>query len=82
MEAKSYLYDNLYQWEDLLRDQHAAASIVRTLFDAWVADPALIPPGHEADIDEQGIPRYVADYIAGMTDNFILTQYADWKVRS
>jgi dGTPase len=82
MEAKNYLYRNLYQCEDLLRDQHAAASIVRTLFDAWVADPTLMPPGHEADIDEQGIPRYVADYIAGMTDNFILKQYADWKVRS
>ena len=78
MEAKDYLYENLYRSEDLLRDQHAAGEIIQRLFDAWVADPALIPPGHEADIAEQGVARYVADYIAGMTDKYILTQYDSW----
>jgi len=79
MEAKTYLYENLYRSEDLLRDQHDAAQIIQTLFDAWVADPRLIPPGHEMDIAEQGTARFVADYIAGMTDNFILKQYALWR---
>jgi dGTP triphosphohydrolase len=27
------------------------------------------------------VPRVVADYIAGMTDNYILQQYADWLKR-
>jgi dGTPase len=75
MEAKSYLYENLYRSEDLLSNQHAAGEIIQQLFDAWVADPSLIPPGHEADVAEQGVPRYVADYIAGMTDKYILAQY-------
>jgi dGTPase len=78
MEAKGYLYENLYRSEDLLRDQHAAGEIIQRLFDAWVADPTLMPPGHEADVAEQGVARYVADYIAGMTDKYILTQYASW----
>jgi dGTPase len=76
MEAKSYLYENLYRSEDLLSNQQAAGEIIQRLFDAWVADPGLIPPGHEADVAEQGVPRYVADYIAGMTDKYILAQYA------
>lgn len=76
MEAKSYLYENLYRSEDLLSNQQAAGEIIQRLFDAWVAEPSLIPPGHEADVAEQGVPRYVADYIAGMTDKYILAQYA------
>lgn len=76
MEAKSYLYENLYRSEDLLSNQQAAGEIIQKLFDAWVAEPSLIPPGHEADVAEQGVPRYVADYIAGMTDKYILAQYA------
>ncbi len=79
MEAKSYLYENLYHCEDLVRDQREAARIIQTLFDAWVANPALIPPGHEMDIAEQGPARFVADYIAGMTDKFILKQHDLWQ---
>jgi dGTPase len=82
MEAKRYLYQNLYHSEDLLRDQRAAAKIIQSLFDAWVENPGLMPPGHETEIAGQGIPRYVADYIAGMTDNFILTQHAHWQGRA
>jgi dGTPase len=79
MEAKRYLYKNLYRCEDLLRDQREAAQIIQRLFDAWVENPRLMPPGHEAEIAGQGTPRYVADYIAGMTDKFILMQYAHWR---
>jgi dGTPase len=30
-------------------------------------------------VQEEGAPRVVADYIAGMTDNFIMTQYAEFQ---
>jgi dGTPase len=78
MEAKRYLYENLYHSEDLLRDQRQAAEIIQELFQAWVADPTLMPRGHEIHVEEHGVPRFVADYIAGMTDKFILSQYSQW----
>jgi dGTPase len=41
------------------------------LFAALVADPALLPEDHQAEIATEGLARTVADYIAGMTDSYI-----------
>src|SRR5579885_277247 len=75
MEAKRYLYDNLYNCDDLIRDHEEATRIIHELFDTWIADPELLPSGYASRVEEEGAPRVVADYIAGMTDNFIFAQY-------
>jgi dGTPase len=79
LEAKRYLYAHLYNAPDLARDHQEAEQVIATLFHAWVADPALLPPSHASQIDEEGAPRVVADYIAGMTDQYIQARYAEWK---
>lgn len=75
MEAKLYLYANLYNAPELRREHEEPDRIIRTLFRAWVQRPELMPPSHLAEIASEGAPRVVADYIAGMTDQYILTQY-------
>ncbi len=75
LEAKRYLYANLYNAAELRRDHEEAEEVTKTLFRAWVADPALLPPTHVAEIATEGAPRVVADYIAGMTDQYILAHY-------
>ena len=80
MEAKRYLHSRLYNSEELAHDRDQAVRVVRDLFEAWVDDPALLPAGYEARIEAEGVVRVVADYIAGMTDNFILEQRGGgWK---
>ncbi len=80
--AKQYLYTHLYGSEALRRDHALAESVVGDLFEAWVQDPGLLPQGYLARIAGFGgmerAPRVVADYIAGMTDHFILQQHAAW----
>ncbi|HWF46600.1 MAG TPA: deoxyguanosinetriphosphate triphosphohydrolase [Bryobacteraceae bacterium] len=78
-EAKRYLYANLYNSPELQRDHEEAELVTKTLFRAWVADPALLPPAHLAEIAAEGAPRVVADYIAGMTDQYILGHYRALK---
>ena len=75
MEAKRYLYAHLYNSPELARDHEEAAQVIAALFQAWVADPALLPPAHTARIAEEGAPRVVADYIAGMTDQYTFNHY-------
>jgi dGTPase len=82
LEAKRYLYANLYNAPELARDHEEAERVIATLFKAWVADPALLPPSHAAQIEEEGAPRVVADYIAGMTDQYILGHYQAWVSRN
>jgi dGTPase len=79
MEAKHYLYANLYNCEELARDHEEATRIIHGLFDAWTTHPELLPSGYASRVAEEGAPRVVADYIAGMTDNFIFAQYENFK---
>jgi dGTPase len=81
-EEKRYLFDTLYTCPDLEQEHRKAAHVVTELFDLWVSEPERLPESYAADVQTSGPPRVVADYIAGMTDNFILQQYADVQPRS
>jgi dGTPase len=79
VEAKQFLNAHLYNAPELEHDHDEAEQVIATLFRAWVNNPGLLPQSHAAQIDEQGAPRVVADYIAGMTDQYILGRYDEWK---
>jgi dGTPase len=76
LQEKRYLYDTLYTCNELEREHDKAEEVVTSLFDFWVNDPEELPPSYFEEIAEEGLARVVADYIAGMTDSFILEQYA------
>lgn len=79
LQEKRYLYDTLYTCEDLSREHDKAAEVVTALFNFWMDEPQELPLGHYEQIEAEGLARVVADYIAGMTDSFILLQYAQVK---
>jgi dGTPase len=76
MEEKKYLYDTLYTCDSLAREHDKAEEVVTKLFQFWIDEPNELPESYFAEIESEGLARVVADYIAGMTDNFILLQYA------
>ena len=57
-------------------------TVVFDLFHAWVKNPRLLPEGYVHQIEGLGgqerAARVVSDYLAGMTDGFILQQYRKW----
>jgi dGTPase len=79
LQEKRYLYDTLYTCEPLETEHDKAEEVVTTLFDHWINDPEELPVSHFEEVQSQGLARVVADYIAGMTDSFILLQYAQIK---
>jgi dGTPase len=81
MEEKRYLYDTLYTCPALELEHSKAEEVVTELFEFWAEEPDELPDAYIADIESEGIARVVADYIAGMTDNFILLQYAEVRRR-
>jgi dGTPase len=76
-EEKRYLYDTLYTCPELEQEHAKAEAVVTELFDFWVREPEQLPESYLAEIENEGAARVAADYIAGMTDNFILLQYAE-----
>jgi dGTPase len=77
MEEKRYLYDTLYTCPALELEHSKAEEVVTELFNFWVNEPDELPEAYVAEVEAEGIARVVADYIAGMTDNYILLQYAE-----
>ncbi|MEO5936449.1 MAG: dGTP triphosphohydrolase, partial [Terriglobales bacterium] len=75
--CKQFLYNNLYYSPDLKRDKQQMESIIRDLFGFWMEHPEKLPASYRDDLrtKESSPARIVCDYIAGMTDNFILEQH-------
>jgi dGTPase len=76
LQEKRYLYDTLYTCEALENEHDKAEQVVTQLFDYWINDPEELPLSYFEEVPNESLPRVVADYIAGMTDSFILQQYA------
>ena len=80
-EEKAYLYEALYTCPALAWEHDKAETVVTELFGFWMREPESLPDSYLPEIEAEGLPRVIADYIAGMTDSFILQQYADVRRR-
>ncbi len=79
---KSFLREHLYRHYKVRRMTTKARRVVRELFDAFFAEPALMPDEHRASGTRReaiqgpaGRARAVADYIAGMTDRYAILEH-------
>ncbi len=72
---KAFQMQNMYRHPRIANSMTRAQAVVTDLYEAFVADPGLLPPDWTAAARE-AVPGTVArDYIAGMTDRFALTEY-------
>ncbi|HEY6377459.1 MAG TPA: dNTP triphosphohydrolase [Edaphobacter sp.] len=79
LQEKRYLYDTLYTCEALEIEHDKAEEVVTALFNFWINEPEELPQAYFDEVQDEGLARVVADYIAGMTDTFIFLQYAQIK---
>ena len=75
-ELKRFLRANLYRHYKVNRMRVKASRILRELFEAFMADPVLLPPDYvDASGDATAQARKIADYIAGMTDRYAIREH-------
>jgi dGTPase len=72
ISIKEFLYANLYNSAEQEHEHLRAEEVVIELFQKLMAEPVLMPPDHLAQIPTEGLARTVTDYIAGMTDSYIV----------
>lgn len=75
---KRFLFKNLYFHESVVERRHAADKIVQDLFDISFGSPSNMPDEWQSDwetLDETSRARRVADYLAGMTDNYAVREH-------
>jgi dGTPase len=82
LELKRYLREQVYRHYRVLRMTNKAHTVIRSLFELFMARPELLPTEHhaaagnlQAQSGEAGRARAVADYIAGMTDRYAILEY-------
>ncbi|WP_139133195.1 deoxyguanosinetriphosphate triphosphohydrolase [Pandoraea sp. ISTKB] len=71
---KRFLFDNLYRHYLVMRMAAKAQRIVQELFDAFLSDPRLLPPNYRPE-NPADQPRWIAHYVAGMTDRYAIKEY-------
>jgi dGTPase len=74
-QIKDFLYENLYYSPSLAGEKDDAEQIVSELFDFWMKNPSALPHYYHEKAEQESLSRVVCDYIAGMTDHFIIEQY-------
>ena len=74
-QLKVFLQTVLYDHEDLKRERHRAVKRVKKLFQYYLAHPRSMSRHYIEKSRSEPHHRVVCDYIAGMTDNFLVEQY-------
>jgi dGTPase len=73
---KQFLLTNLYRQHRVVRMTVKAQRVMAELFQAYMSEPAQLPPHVLARADRgEAVPRVIADYIAGMTDRFACEEH-------
>jgi dGTPase len=81
LELKQFLRRNLYEHYRVLRMSKKAARVIREMFQAFMDDYRILPTQYHAlssemaGDSESALARVIADYIAGMTDRYAITEY-------
>lgn len=75
-QLKRFLRENLYRHYQVNRMTSKARRIISELFEAFMAEPILMPPDYQVQGgDDVAQSRKVADYIAGMTDRYAMREH-------
>jgi len=74
-ELKDFLYKNMYRHWRVMRMANKANRFLTQLFNLYVAEPWLLPSQTQAHLKDEALHRVTCDYIAGMTDRYVLQEY-------
>ena len=78
LALKDFLRKNLYRHDQVRMMNEETQAMVQVLFRIYMADISLMPDAfeHRAGADDEACKaRVVADYIAGMTDRFAISEF-------
>ena len=73
---RSYMFENIYIDSEGKKEESKAEYIIKEIYEYYMQNPKSIPTDHLMiyDIDES-LDDIVTDYIAGMTDRYVINIY-------
>lgn len=74
-ELEAFLFQRVYRHPRVLAQRARFQQQVADVFAALVRRPGELPAGFGSRVAHDGVRRTVGDYIAGMTDRFLIAQH-------
>jgi dGTPase len=78
-ELRRFLYKNVYYHPRVAEVNQKACEMLRAVFEAYVLAPERLGDAATKRIESEGLHRTICDYIAGMTDRYLLEEHARLK---
>ena len=73
---RKFLYQNVYYHPRVAEVNRRACEMLRRVFETYLADPDRLGEGAIRRVEKEGLHRTVCDYIAGMTDRYVMEEFA------
>ncbi|HEV7884402.1 MAG TPA: deoxyguanosinetriphosphate triphosphohydrolase, partial [Solirubrobacteraceae bacterium] len=73
VQLRTFMFDRVYLGDAARQEHSRIERVIRTLFEHYASDPALLPDGGGAP--GAGPAQRVTDYLAGMTDRYAVRAF-------
>jgi dGTPase len=73
---RKFLYANVYYNPRVHEVNRRACEMLKKVFETYVADPAQLGEVATRRVEQEGLHRTVCDYVAGMTDRYLMEEHA------
>lgn len=73
---RKFLYQNVYYHPRVAEVNQRACEMLLKVFESYLLDPSRLGDAATRRIESEGLHRTVCDYIAGMTDRYLIEEYA------
>lgn len=86
-DLRAFMFERVYRNPVAKGEESKARAILQQLYCYYVKHPEAIPVDFQPQLSFDGMERTVCDYIAGMTDKYAISKYAElfiptaWQVR-
>ncbi len=74
-ELRKFLYQNVYYHPRVAEVNQRACEMLREVFEAYRREPERLGEGVTLRIETEGLTRAVCDYVAGMTDRYLIEEF-------
>ena len=72
---RKFLYQNVYYHPRVAEVNQRACEMLRKVFENYLLDPSRLGDAATRRIESEGLHRTVCDYIAGMTDRYLIEEW-------
>jgi dGTPase len=72
---RKFLYANVYYHPRVAEVNQRACEMLREVFEVYLREPERLGESAVQRIDKEGLHRAVCDYVAGMTDRYLIEEY-------